>query len=249
MILDDILLRDPRRSRELESGDEPIADLERAARRPAAGAERSRPGPAPRPGAIARHRRVQARARRRPAAIRRRGRARRPPLARYARGGAAALSVLTDVTFFGGALDDLRAARASPRLPFAAQGLHRRRVADLLEARAAGADARPADRRRPRRRLAAGRCSRPRAAAGMDVLVEAHDEAEVRRARRRRRGDHRHQPPRPADLHRRSRAGGRACGRACRPTRLVGRERHPRRARRRPGCAPPVSTPSSLARR
>ena len=44
----------------------------------------------------------------------------------YEAGGAAAISVLTEPTFFDGSLDDLRAVRARGRPAAAAEGLHRR---------------------------------------------------------------------------------------------------------------------------
>lgn len=58
----------------------------------------------------------------------------------YEAGGAAAVSVLTESAFFDGSLDDLRAVRASVRLPL----LRKDFIVDryqLFESRAAGADA------------------------------------------------------------------------------------------------------------
>jgi indole-3-glycerol phosphate synthase len=59
---------------------------------------------------------------------------------KYERGGAAAISVLTEPTFFDGSLEHLRAVRAAVSLPL----LRKDFIVDeyqLLEARAAGADA------------------------------------------------------------------------------------------------------------
>jgi len=95
----------------------------------------------------------------------------------YADGGAAALSVLTDETWFGGRLDYLAAVRRTVSLPL----LRKDFLIDpyqIDEARVAGADAvlliaRALDAR-------SLRALRERAAAlGLDALVEVHDEAEV----------------------------------------------------------------------
>lgn len=99
----------------------------------------------------------------------------------YERGGATALSVLTDGPFFGGSLDDLREARDAAPMPV----LRKDFVVDelqVLEARAAGADAvllivRILDRPRLERLLE--RAER----WGMDALVEVHDGWELERAR------------------------------------------------------------------
>jgi indole-3-glycerol phosphate synthase len=62
------------------------------------------------------------------------------PVVAYERGGAAAVSILTEPFHFGGSLDDLRAARATTSLPV----LRKDFIVDryqLYEAAAAGADA------------------------------------------------------------------------------------------------------------
>ena len=95
----------------------------------------------------------------------------------YARGGAAALSVLTDREFFQGSLDDLEAARAASKIPvlrkdFTIDEFH------VMEAAAHGADAilliaailDPSEMRRFRE-LAAQ--------FGMAALVEVHDSDEL----------------------------------------------------------------------
>lgn len=100
--------------------------------------------------------------------------------AAYERGGARALSVLTDAPYFGGALADLQAARAAVKLPV----LRKDFVIDelqLWEARAAGADAvllivRILDDARLKALHGLAE------ALGMGVLVEVHDGAELERA-------------------------------------------------------------------
>jgi indole-3-glycerol phosphate synthase len=95
----------------------------------------------------------------------------------YERGGAGALSVLTEPTRFGGSLDDLRSARSSSRLPI----LRKDFVVDpyqLYESLVAGADAILLI-------VAAltetelGKLRADAAALGLEVLVEVHDRAEL----------------------------------------------------------------------
>ena len=98
----------------------------------------------------------------------------------YARGGAAAISVLTEERRFGGSLDDLRGVRAAVESPI----LRKDFIVEtyqLVEARAAGADlallivaALDDD---TLRRLHDEACE-----LGLTVLVEVHDEAETERA-------------------------------------------------------------------
>jgi indole-3-glycerol phosphate synthase len=96
----------------------------------------------------------------------------------YERGGAVAMSVLTEAASFGGSLDDLRAARAASGLPL----LRKDFVIDpyqLHEARLARADAvllivaalDPGALRALYRQAAA---------LGLDALVEVHDARELR---------------------------------------------------------------------
>jgi indole-3-glycerol phosphate synthase/phosphoribosylanthranilate isomerase len=100
--------------------------------------------------------------------------------ARAYAGAADAVSVLTDTPFFGGSLDDLRAVRGA----FAGPVLAKDFVVDprqVVEARLAGADAVLAMLSVLGDEEARGVIEEARA-LNMDVLVEAHDEAEVRRA-------------------------------------------------------------------
>jgi indole-3-glycerol phosphate synthase len=98
----------------------------------------------------------------------------------YARGGAIALSVLTEGPNFDGSLDDLRAARAACDLPI----LRKDFIVDryqLLEAREAGADAVLLIVAA----LAQGDLESLHESARaleLDVLVEVHDREELRRA-------------------------------------------------------------------
>jgi indole-3-glycerol phosphate synthase len=98
----------------------------------------------------------------------------------YERGGAAALSILTERQHFGGSLDDLREARAASGLPI----LRKDFIVDgyqLYESAVAGADAvvlivaalAPPE---------LARLHRDALALDLDVLVEIHDEEELETA-------------------------------------------------------------------
>jgi indole-3-glycerol phosphate synthase len=100
--------------------------------------------------------------------------------AEYERGGASALSVLTDGPFFGGRVADLEAARAATALPALRKDFTIAEI-QLLEARAVGADAVlliVAALDAPTLRDLHGIATD----LGLAVLVEAHDAAEVDRA-------------------------------------------------------------------
>jgi indole-3-glycerol phosphate synthase len=95
----------------------------------------------------------------------------------YAAHGAAAISILTDTPYFGGSVQDLRAAAESCALPLLRKDFIIDEV-QILEARAAGASAvlliaRVLSRERLDQLL---RCARD---LGLDALVEVHSEAEL----------------------------------------------------------------------
>jgi indole-3-glycerol phosphate synthase/phosphoribosylanthranilate isomerase len=97
----------------------------------------------------------------------------------FGRNGAAAVSILVDERF-AGTFDDLAAARAATNVPLLAKGFFDDQ-GDLLQARIAGADAallllRDLNDEQARLMLAGGR------ELGLDLLVEAHDAEELRRA-------------------------------------------------------------------
>ena len=97
--------------------------------------------------------------------------------AQYERGGASCLSVLTDVEFFGGSVDDLEAARSACSLPVLRKDFTVS-VRDVLDARLMGADC---------VLLIAAALDRSELVdlhalaveVGLDVLVEIHDEQEL----------------------------------------------------------------------
>ncbi len=98
----------------------------------------------------------------------------------YERGGAACLSVLTDVDFFGGSVDDLLTARNACSLPVLRKDFTVS-ARDVCDARIMGADcvlliAAALDQAELESFLKLAR------AIGFDALVEIHDEAELDRA-------------------------------------------------------------------
>lgn len=98
----------------------------------------------------------------------------------YESAGATAISVLTDATYFGGALDDLRQVSRQVALPILRKDFTLDTL-QLIEARSAGADAvlliaRILDD------PTLGRLHTAARALGMAALVEVHDEREMERA-------------------------------------------------------------------
>jgi indole-3-glycerol phosphate synthase len=98
----------------------------------------------------------------------------------YERGGAAALSVLTEEAHFGGSLADLREARAATELPLLRKDFTIDRY-QLYEAKAAGADAVLLVVGAMTQNELAG-LYREAHALDLDAIVEIHDEAELDRA-------------------------------------------------------------------
>jgi indole-3-glycerol phosphate synthase len=95
----------------------------------------------------------------------------------YERGGASALSVLTEGPHFGGSLEDLRLARAASKLPVLCKDF----IVDpyqLREAHAAGADA-VLLIVAALQRAELGELHERARGMGLDVLVEVHDEQEL----------------------------------------------------------------------
>lgn len=97
--------------------------------------------------------------------------------AEYARGGAAALSILTEPTRFGGSVEDLIAVRSAVALPLLRKDFITHEV-QLLEARAAGASAVLLIARAlaPNRLRALALAARQR---GLECLVEVRSEEEL----------------------------------------------------------------------
>ena len=98
----------------------------------------------------------------------------------YERGGAAALSILTEQEHFGGSLDDLRQARAASTLPILRKDFTVDRY-QLVEARAVGADAVLLVVGALEPDVLASLCQAARE-LDLDALVEVHDEAELEAA-------------------------------------------------------------------
>ena len=98
-------------------------------------------------------------------------------VAAYEAGGAAAISILTEPTRFGGSNEDLSRARATVRIPILKKDFHVETV-QILEARSLGASAalviaRAVPQSRLQELISAGKD------VGIEILVEVRDEAEL----------------------------------------------------------------------
>ena len=98
-------------------------------------------------------------------------------VAAYEAGGAAAISILTEPTRFGGSNDDLSRARAAVRIPLLKKDFHVETI-QILEARSLGASAalviaRAVPPSRLQELIAAGDD------VGIEILVEVRDEGEL----------------------------------------------------------------------
>src|SRR5699024_10412535 len=98
----------------------------------------------------------------------------------YERGGAAAVSVLTEPRRFGGSLDDLRAVRARVDLPVLRKDFITTSY-ELWEARAVGADMALLIVAALEQNALVGLVERA-LSIGLTPLVEVHDEQELERA-------------------------------------------------------------------
>ncbi len=151
----------------------------------------------------------------------------------YARGGAHALSVLTDENYFQGHLSYLRQIREQVGLPLLRKDFIVHEL-QIYESVVAGADAVLLIVAALDDAVLRELYDRARACQ-LDVLVEVHDLAEMDRALGAGRGPDRDQQPEPEDFHGRSRHDRNTGGGDPERRRRRERERHPQRGGRPAG--------------
>ncbi|HEX4706578.1 MAG TPA: indole-3-glycerol phosphate synthase TrpC [Candidatus Udaeobacter sp.] len=100
---------------------------------------------------------------------------------RYERGGARAISILTDEQYFGGSINDLTAARASTSLPVLRKDFIIEET-QIYEAAAAGADAVLLIAAALEDAELTKLCAVAEEELGLDAVVEVHTSEELRRA-------------------------------------------------------------------